>query len=350
MLKKFLLVSILFVLVLPVLAQSTEELDLTPIKAYAAENAGQMLTATESFLITVQSYYDVVAQYEFNYELALADDAQTLIEFVLTARQNWLEASLYYELNEGIVAGTPSLAYYDVLIDAGASAQDDPDNALDWTLVLPDGTQLVSPGNLFHSLSEPALYGTVSDYIAIPADLDGDGEITFTEVLPDANFLLGVAVRLHEETQNLKKAIDEWIPTREDAFTALVVMIPTMSEYFGQWKESAFIVGENATESSFVATSRLFDIINILTGLRVTYETISPLIAPINPKLNAQIGVGFDDLQAYVGDLYADEQKGAFFDPEEVDLLGTEAQSRAEALVALVAQAADELGIVLDLN
>lgn len=347
---RFLLLVMIFLLAVPVLAQDEEELDLSGIKTYATENVSQMLVATETFLETAQAYYDVLVGYEFDYETAFAQDGEILTELVLTARENWLESSLYYELNEGIVAGTPSLAYYDVLIDAGASAQDDPDGALVWTLVLPDGTELASPGNLFHSLSEPALYGTTADYVGATADLDGDGELTATEVLPDANFLLGVVLRLHEETQNLNTAIEEWQPTREDAFTALVVMIPTMSEYFGQWKESVFVAGENATEVSFIGNSRLFDIVNILTGLRVTYDIVSPLIDTANPELNAQIMAGFDDLQAYVGDLYADEQEGILFNPEEVDLLGTEAQARADALAALVAQAADELGIVLELE
>jgi hypothetical protein len=237
-----------------------------------------------------------------------------------------------------------------VLIDAGASAADDPEEALEWTLILPDGAELESPGNLFHSLSEPALYGTVEAYVGAAVDLDGDGEISAIEVLPDANFLLGVVQRLDEETQNLVTAIDEWEPTLEDAFTALVVMIPTMSEYFGQWKESAFIAGQEATEVSFVATSRLFDIVSILNGLRVTYDTVSALVEEANPDLDAQITSGFDDLQTFVADLYADEQEGLAFEAEEVDLLGTEAQDRAESLAALVAQAADELDVTLELE
>jgi hypothetical protein len=331
-------------------AQEASEIDLSGIKAYAAENAALMMENAAVFLETVQTYYDLLAKYDFDYEAAFAAESEILVELVLTARKNWLQTSLYYELNEGIVAGTPSLSYYDVLIDAGASAEDDPEGALEWTLALPDGTELVSPGNLFHSLSEPALYGTADAYVGARVDLDGDGKVGSTEVLPDANFLLGVVQRLDEETQNLVAAIDAWQPTLEDAFTALVVMIPTMSEYFGQWKNSAFVAGEEATEASFVATSRLFDITNILNGLRVTYENVSPLVENANPDLHLQIETGFDDLQSYVADLYADEQAGALFSAEEVDLLGTEAQSRAEALAVLVAQAADELGISLALE
>lgn len=341
---------VLLLLVFPVAAQDEAEIDLSGIKAYAAENAALMAENAALFLETAQTYYDLLAGYGFDYEAAFAADGETLAELVFTARDNWLQTSLYYELDEGIVAGTPSLSYYDVLIDAGSSAEDDPEGALEWTLILPDGVELQSAGNLFHSLAEPALYGTVDEYVGARVDLDGDGEIGRTEALPDANFLLGVVQRLDEETQKLVTAIDEWQPTQEDAFTALVVMIPTMSEYFGQWKESAFIAGDDATEISFVATSRLFDITNILTGLRVTYENVSPLVEDANPDLNEQIRVGFDDLQTYVADLYTDEQAGMLFSAEEVDLLGTEAQSRAEALAALAAQAADELGIALALE
>lgn len=351
--KRFTFVLALLLLVIyPIAAQDTVEVevDLSGIKSYAAENAALMAENSALFLETAQTYYDLLAEYDFDYEAAFEAEGDALAELVLLARENWLQTSLYYELDEGIVAGTPSLAHFDVLIDAGASAEDDPEEALEWTLVLPDGTEIDSPGNLFHSLAEPALYGTVEDYVGAWADLDGDGEITAFEALPDANLLLGVVQRLDEETQNLVIAIDEWEPTQEDAFTALVVMIPTMSEYFGQWKESAYIAGEEATEIGFVATSRLFDIINILTGLRVTYENVNALVETANPDLNDQIATKFDDLQDYVAGLYDDEQEGTLFDAEEVDLLGTEAQSRAEALAALVAQAADELGLALELE
>lgn len=345
MMKRLLVLLALLVFVFPSIAQDDMGTDLTGIKDYAAEKAGFMAENTEIFLETVQAYYDLVAGYDFDYEAAYEAEGETISDLLRRARTKWFDASLYYELDEGIVAGTPSLADFDTLIDAGPSAEDDPEGALDWTLVLPDGTELYSPGNLFHSLSEPALYGTVEEYVGARIEVDGE-----VEILPEANFLLGVAQRLHEETLNLNEAIEAWEPTQEDAFTALVVMIPTMSEYFGQWKESAFVAGDEATEVGFIAASRLFDITNILNGLRVTYENVSPLIEAQNPDLNAQIETGFDDLQTYTNNLYAEEQAGIVFGAEEVDLLGTEAQDRAEALAALVAQAADELGIELALE
>lgn len=347
--KRLFLLFMVLVMILPVAAQE-ETVDLSGIKDYAVEQAALQVENSALLLETVQSYYDLLAEYDFDYEAAFAADGEQLADLLFTAREQWLETSTHYELNEGIVAGTPSLAYYDVLLDAGPSAEEDPEEALEWTLTLPDGTELDSPGNLFHHLSEPALYGTSEEHVGAYVDLDGDGDISETEALPDANFSLGVMQRLDEESNNLATAVDEWDPTLEDAFTQLVVMIPTMNEYFGQWKESAFVAGDETTETSFVATSRLFDIVSILTGLRVTYENVSPLVADANADLDAQIAAGFDDLQTYVGDLYDDELEGIAFEAEEVDLLGTEAQDRAESLAALVAQAADELSITLELE
>jgi hypothetical protein len=63
-----------------------------------------------------------------------------------------------YERMEGIVAGTPSLSRYDVILDAGSSAAEDPAGAVPFDLELADGRTLEQPGNLF-SLTEGMLWG-----------------------------------------------------------------------------------------------------------------------------------------------------------------------------------------------
>jgi len=65
---------------------------------------------------------------------------------IAAAKEQWLVANTHYELNEGLVAGVPSLSRFDVLIDAGPSGEEDPVGALDWTLELPDGTKIEKPG------------------------------------------------------------------------------------------------------------------------------------------------------------------------------------------------------------
>ena len=56
-------------------------------------------------------------------------------------------------------------------------------------------------------------------------------------------------------------------------------MVPTMSEYFGQWKESRFVQGAAADSEAFNVVSRLSDINDIISGLEVVYDGVEPTIA-----------------------------------------------------------------------
>jgi hypothetical protein len=324
--------------------------DLAPMKDYAIGNGSQMQTYTAALEEQAAAYYDIVSNTGFDYQAAWEADGERLAELVVAMRESWIQAHAYYELSEGIIAGVPSLAGYDAWIDAGPPAGESPDEAYVWTLALPDNDSLDSPGNLFHSLLEPALYGTNPDFVGAEADLDGDGEVEFTEALPEANLLYGSAQALNSATLEMNQAIAGWDPTLEDAFTALVVMTPTMSEYFEQWKLSSAVAGEATEEEAFVAASRLVDVSGILQSLDVTYECVSQMVKERDSELDAQIQAGYTGLMTYVDDLYQQEQDGTRFSAEEADLLGTEAQSRAQTLSALVAEAASEANVELALQ
>jgi hypothetical protein len=329
-------------------APAAEEVDLAAVKQYALDNATEMKTGSAALAATAQEYYDLMATHNFDYEAAWAANPAELTELVAEAKEHWLKASQHYELDEGIIAGVPSLAFYDVWIDAGPSAEEDPAEAYQWTLELPDGRQLESPGNFFHSLLEPTIWGTNPAYRGLEADLDGNGAIEIGEALPEANMLLGAAQGLDAATAEMIAAVEDWEPTLSDAFTALVVMIPTMNEYFEQWKLSSYIAGEAAEEHAFIGFSRLFDISGILAGLDFTYGNVSPLVAESDPALHGLIVDGFADLRGYVDDLFSQEQAGTVFTAEQADLFGTEAQSKATALSGQVSQAAGLLGIEIE--
>ena len=165
---------------------------------------------------------------------------------------------------EGIVAGVPRLAQYDVDIDAGSDASD-PKTPSPSASTTPDGKTLKQPGNLFF-LTETALYGTNPELPAkgTEADVDGDGKVEFGEGLPDANIYKATLDEFEKQAKSLDEDAQEFEPTPSDALTSIVVMTPTMSEYFEAWKNSRFIAGEGAEELGFVATSRLSDIADIL--------------------------------------------------------------------------------------
>ncbi|HRA48419.1 MAG TPA: imelysin family protein [Thermomicrobiales bacterium] len=323
-------------------------LDLTKVKAYVTDQAAQMKTGAESLKTIADRYYDLALAQNFDYQTMLDANAQEVPGLMAAAKDAWLVASTHYELNEGLVAGVPSLAHFDLLIDAGPSATEDPEGALDWTLDLPNGEQLVKPGNIFHNLTEPAIWGTDDTFVALRVDLDGDGDTALGDVLPEANLFKAAADILDSSTADMQAAIAAWEPSIEDAFTALVTMIPTMAEYFEQWRLSAFVTGaDTTTEKAFVATSRLFDVNGIVHGLDVTYEVIRITVSAVDTELDTRIKSGFRDLVQFVEDLYAQEQGGKRFSPDEAELYGTEATDKSTALVGLVSQAVALLKITV---
>jgi hypothetical protein len=210
---------------------------------------------------------------------------------------------------------------------------------------------LEQPGNVYNLL-EGALWGTLPETSGAPAstpvDLNGDGSEAFGEALPDAGFLLATAQAFERYAAELHESAEAWQPTESDALTALVVMVPTMGEYFGQWKESRFVSGGASEAGAFNVVSRLSDIDDILGGLDVIYGSVSPLIATVDEAQAQQTGQELDDLIAFIGDLRQTEEAGDVFTAEEADTLGTEAQARAEAVAGQVSQAAARLGIPIE--
>jgi hypothetical protein len=338
--------AIAFLAVGPAAAQDgAEGADLAAIKAYSQGQAAEQKAATEELRALAEAFFAQAEEAGFDYQALWDADPEGVAAMIAAAKEHWLAASTAYERNEGLVAGVPSLSYYDVWLDAGPSGEEDPENALDWTLELPNGESLEKPGNFFHNLTEPLIWGTDDAFVGLQVDLNENGEMELGEVIPEANLFIATAQGLDDATAEMQQAIDDWEPSLEDVFSALLTMVPTMNEYFEQWKSSAFVQGETSTEKSFVATSRLFDVNGIVGGLDLAYDEISPVVIEVDPALNDQIEAGFDDLVTLVGDLYDQEAGGKQFSPDEADLHGTEAQQRADRLAGLIAQAVTLLGI-----
>lgn len=324
-----------------------QEADLSAIKTYLLGQTAALEAATADLQDAANQYYDLAQGADFDYAALWERRPADVTAIIQGARAAWMKASPLYEQMEGIVAGTPSLAQFDVDLDAGAAATEDPANAVSFDISLPNGEVLAQPGNLF-GVIEGTLWGTFEAYrSSVEADLDGNGTIDFAEVLPDANVLKGAADLLTSMASELDVAAQAWEPTASDAFTALVVMVPTMSEYFASWRDSRFVLGEASTQRDFVAISRLSDILDILSSLQVVQRSVSPLIQSLSKERDAQIARGLSSLKTYVAEIYQAEQGGRVYTPEEADILGAEAQNRATAITGQVVQVASLLGIPL---
>lgn len=328
--------------------EAIESTDLSDIKQYLQTNVEALEAAASELVKASDRYYALTLEVDFDYAALWKQRSAEAMAALTEARTAWMAASPLYEKVEGIVAGTPALATFDVILDAGASGDEDPENAAPIDLTLPNGRVLLRPGNLF-GVTESTLWGTDSDYIAgnVAADWDGDGALAFGEVAPDANVLKGGADALYRYVAELSKAVEEWEPSVAEAFTALIVMTPTMSEYFASWRDSRFVTGEVSTQRDFVAISRLADIQDILSGLEIVYDQVRPLAERVHPEQAAQIATELHALKAFVADIYAQEQDGHRYTPEEADILGAEAQNRATAITGQLSQIAAELGIEL---
>src|SRR3954462_8445666 len=253
--------------------------DLGAIKAYLLEHTERLKQSTAQLQTDAEAYYALAESAGFDYAKLLDQKRPEVAALVKKIQDDHVDANPDYEEMEGVVAGVPALADFDLILDAGGD-KSDPENAVPFSLETPAGKKFEQPGNFF-ALIETSAFGTEPKFTVkgVKPDLDGDGEVTFPEALPDADFLLAAANDFVKYANELDAAARKWQPTLQDAFTAVVVMTPTMSEYFGAWKNSRFIAGEDAGEKGFVAPSRLADIRDILGGIVLIYSNIKPSIA-----------------------------------------------------------------------
>lgn len=335
-------------LVSPMSAQ--QEDGLTAIKDYLTTHIGSLEEGAANYQAWAQSYYELAEQYDFDYQAVWDAEQATLPGMLEEGRTIWRdEANANYEMAEGLVAGVPSLAEFDVWIDAGPTGEEDATNAKDWTLETSDGREFAKPGNIFHSITEPTLWGTNPEFVGMDIDMNGDGTVQLGESLPDAHVLTAGADVLVDASGQLADAANDWEPTLEDAFTALVVMIPTAQEYFEQWRDSPYVSADGTEQDAFVGTSRLVDVAGIFTGLELTWSHLSPLVAEESPELAEQITTDMSEMVGLVNELKEKEAAGTRFTPEQADEYGQELQARGESVAGSITQAAALVGVDLEI-
>lgn len=157
-------------------SETADELKrLEGVKQFLVVHGDRMLVQSQKMRDAGRAYYDLLNATHFDYDKAYAQEAERLSHLIKDMKQAWLESHNNYEAVEGIVAGVPSLAKYDLIIDAGVPVSEGPEDISPYDLTLPNGKVMKRPGNLFHYHLETALWSTVEAYVGKKVDLDGNG-------------------------------------------------------------------------------------------------------------------------------------------------------------------------------
>ncbi|MEP7284660.1 MAG: imelysin family protein [Chloroflexota bacterium] len=322
-------------------AQAADDVDLSAIRLYVVNKATDLKKGAVALQNDSNTFYNMAQSVKFDYAVLWQSQKDNVVKSIQAIQKEWTTVSPLYEQMEGIVAGVPFLSKYDPILDAGAKGD------TNYNVLLPDGRSLEKPGNLF-GLLETSLWGTDKDFIApISVDFDGNGKQDFGEVMPDAILLKGFADALSDQTGALLGQAIVWEPSESDVFTALVINVPTMADFFNSWKTSRFVMGDKATHNDFVVISRLSDINDNIGSWQVMWKGLSPLVEKVDAARNGQINAGLADLKTYVDNLYSQEHGGKRFTPEQADIFASEAQNRATTIVGQITQVAAELNITL---
>src|SRR4051812_48192112 len=103
--------------------------DLSAVKAYLLSHTERLVSDTAAIRATAERYDALAERHGYDYAALLREDRAEARGLVRALQRGFTNANPAYEEMEGVVAGVPALADYDVDIDAGSDASD-PENAV----------------------------------------------------------------------------------------------------------------------------------------------------------------------------------------------------------------------------
>ena len=92
--------------------------NLAPTKAYLLQHTTLLQGFTRDFQKLGARYHAFAQETNFDYARLWSTHRAEVAPLLRKAKSAWIEGNPYYERAEGVVAGTPSLAVYDVILDA----------------------------------------------------------------------------------------------------------------------------------------------------------------------------------------------------------------------------------------
>lgn len=301
------------------------------VKKYLVDRLEKMKGASEDFVKNSEAYAALVKE-NGSLETALAKEPRKVEALIGKMQEDYKQMDSYgYETVEGIVAGVPSLADYDIYLDAGVPAKEGPDDVAPVVLDLGNGEKIDKQGSLFTYIIEPALWGGDQRW-GVKA-----GERT----LPRPEVLVAAAKDVNARIGSLLADAKAWNASVEDCFGAMIVMTPTLSDYFEDWKESRFAEDKSGR---FQAVSRVSDMRGIMSSCAVMYDAVKSSVAAKDKALAKSVDSGFDGILKFL-DLLDDREKQGEIKAAEIDELATQAKEKTDKLVPQIEQSAAVVGV-----
>jgi len=317
---------LLFIYTASVFHVSAEQ-EYAQFKSRLIATIDRMQSAANEFVSNAQRYAEILAQHQDKNEF----DSETAkkIRLLLDAmQQNYKDMDSFgYETIEAVVAGVPSLAHHDVILDAGLpEGQGAADEVARYTLSLPNGKKLVNPGALFTYVIEPTLWESRPNFL-IERTIEG-------RRLPCPDVLVAAAVEVSQRIAELFRDAVNWKPTTHDLMGALLQMTPTLGDYFDEWKESRY---SSEKSGLFTAVSRISDMRGIMGNCREIFLAVSPVLAQKNVALRDAVDRHFREILEFLDEIEQGEKENRI-SFEEAEELVSISRRRTDALLPLLEQ------------
>ncbi|MDB6078058.1 MAG: hypothetical protein JWO82_1805, partial [Akkermansiaceae bacterium] len=159
--------------------------------------------------------------------------------------------------------------------------------------------------------------------------------------LPRPELIAAAAKDVDAKIGELKADAHAWNPTVPDLFGAMVLMTPTLSDYFEDWKESRFA---DEKSGKFQAVSRISDMRGIMSSCDVMYKAVMPAVAAKDKALAKSVNVGFNGILTFI-DLLGKREKSGQIKAAEIDELASQAKEKTDKLVPQIEQSAALVGV-----
>lgn len=302
------------------------------VKDYLVKTVESMKAASADLVSASEAYAALVKQHG-SAQAAFNSDNAKVSDLIQRMQEDYKKMDSYgYETIEGIVAGVDSLSHYDIYLDAGVPASEGPDDVAEVVLDLGNGEKIDKQGALFTYIIEPALWGGDERWII---KLDNN------QTLPRPEVLLAAAKDADLHIGKLLADSRAWNASVADLFGAMILMTPTLSDYFEDWKESRY---SEQKSGRFQAVSRISDMRGIMQSCAVMYKAVKDSVAAKDSALAKSVDSGFVEILSFIELIGKRETEGSI-KPAEIDELAAQAKEKTDKVVPQIEQSAALTGI-----